>query len=1110
MADDRWYSDGIIYEVHVRSFFDSDGDGIGDFAGLTRRLDYIEELGVTALWLLPFYPSPLRDDGYDIADYTDIHPDYGTLSDFQYFLDEAHRRGLKVITELVINHTSDEHPWFQRARQAPRDSTERNFYIWSDTPDRFSQARVVFPDVKDSNWSYDPVADQYYWHRFYSHQPDLNFDNPAVRRAIFDIVDFWMEMGVDGLRLDAITYLYMREGTDGESLPETHALLRDLRAHIDKRYDDRMLLAEANQWPEDAIDYFGSGDECHMAFHFPLMPRLFMGVEMEDRQPIVDILEQTPEIPDGCQWALFLRNHDELTLEMVTDEERDLMYRSFAPELRMRVNLGIRRRLAPMLRGDLRKIQLMYGMLLALPGTPILYYGDEIAMGDNYHLGDRDGVRTPMQWSADRNAGFSRANPQSLYLPVITDPEYHYLATNVETQENNPSSLLRWLKRRIDIRRRNPALSGGSLEIVDCTNYRVLAFIRRIEGHSDMLVVINLSRAARHVHLDLSDDVGRWPIEKWGRTQFPPVRDGEAAHYPLSLGPYELFWFELADEPLRRETQPMAATAQKPLEVRQQWTEIFEGRLRPQFERHLWSFLQQQHWFNPRSRPIDSLEASERTRLRWEHGPTIICLVEVRFLDGDNEIYALPLECSSDRRDGESRPRTGRSVVTEIEFEQRDQRAVLYDATTDPRFASVLLKFIRKEWKIDGLEGAFRGHWVDAFQDIDPSELASLVGQPTELDHTHTSLVFGRRVVMKLFRRLERGRSIDVEMGQYLVGEGFDGAADFVGHLDYHRGRWEPTTLATIHAYVPHDTDGWSWYCDRAEQQLRPAASEAACGVASSPMLTARHLIDTAPRRLFDEPSCDDFYDAAAVLGRRTASLHQVLARGRPDTPFEPEPLTTDYERARYHWMRRLTAHTFRLLRRQLSNHEAPAQLARWVLEHEGDILDRFQALVARGVGGLRMRIHGDYHLQEVLRSGEDFVIIDFEGHPWLAPGERRIKRSPLRDVATMLRSFHTACLRTWRRRLDGYHIGDDDRRRLQLFHRAQSLYAASCSAMLDGYLQTCGSASFLPGHPDAVATLLDALRLKKAIHQLGHDIERSEDPTVALMGVASLLMDEH
>ncbi|HSP55550.1 MAG TPA: maltose alpha-D-glucosyltransferase, partial [Dehalococcoidia bacterium] len=516
--DPFWYRDAIIYETHVRAFSDSDGDGIGDFRGLTQKLDYLQDLGITAIWLLPFYPSPLKDDGYDIADYTNVHQNYGTLRDFMVFLREAHTRGIRVITELVLNHTSDQHPWFQRARRSAPDSRWRNFYVWSDTTEKYKSARIIFKDFESSNWAWDPIANSHYWHRVYSHQPDLNFDNPETKEALFNVLDFWLDAGVDGLRLDAVPYLYEREGTSCENLPETHGALKELRRHVDRGYPNRMLLAEANQWPEDAISYFGDGDECHMAFHFPVMPRLFMAVQMEDRFPIVDILNQTPPIPDGCQWGLFLRNHDELTLEMVTDEDRDYMYRVYAEERQARINLGIRRRLAPLLGNNRRRIELMNGLLFSLPGTPIIYYGDEIGMGDNIYLGDRNSVRTPMQWSGDRNAGFSRANPQSLFLPVTIDPEYHYETVNVEAQQNNPHSLLWWMKRLIALRKRYRAFSRGSIEFLFPDNRKVLTFIRRFEGET-ILVVANLSRFVQYVELDLSAFRGRRPVELFGHSE---------------------------------------------------------------------------------------------------------------------------------------------------------------------------------------------------------------------------------------------------------------------------------------------------------------------------------------------------------------------------------------------------------------------------------------------------------------------------------------------------------------------------------------------------------------------------------------------------------------
>lgn len=536
-----WYKSAIIYQVHVKAFLDSTRDGYGDFRGLYEKLDYIASLGVTAIWLLPFYPSPLKDDGYDIADWCGVHKTYGTLEDCNEFIEAAHQRGLKVIGELVINHTSDQHPWFQAARRAPPGSSERDFYVWSDTPDRYRDARIIFTDSEPSNWTWDNVAKAYFWHRFFHHQPDLNYDNPAVRDEIIKVMRFWLDQGLDGLRLDAVPYLFEREGTNCENLPETHAYLKQLRAVVDCDYPDRMLLAEANQWPQDVRAYFGDGDECHMAFHFPLMPRLFMSLRKEDTRPIRDILEQTPAIPENCEWAIFLRNHDELTLEMVTDEERDYMYNEYATDPQMRLNVGIRRRLAPLLNNNRRAVELLTSLLLSLPGTPIIYYGDEIGMGDNIYLGDRNGVRTPMQWNGDRNAGFSRADAARLYSPLIADPVYGYQAINVEAQDRDQSSLLNWMKRTIDVRQRLTPLKVGVLQLLSSGNHCVLAFVRRTADEI-ILVVANMSRFVQPAALVLAEFAGRRPVEVIGRAEFPCI---EATPYFLSLGPHSFYWFDL-------------------------------------------------------------------------------------------------------------------------------------------------------------------------------------------------------------------------------------------------------------------------------------------------------------------------------------------------------------------------------------------------------------------------------------------------------------------------------------------------------------------------------------------------------------------------------------
>src|SRR4026209_1201696 len=642
MSDPLWFKDAIIYELHVKTFHDSNADGIGAFRGLIEKLDYLQELGISAIWLLPFYPSPLKDDGYDIANYLDVNPNYGTLDDFRAFLDAAHERGLRVITELVINHTSDQNPWFQKSRRAPPGSAEREVYVWSDSREKYQDARIIFKDFETSNWSWDPIAKSYYWHRFYSHQPDLNFDNPAVHEVVERVWDFWLKLGVDGLRLDAVPYLYEREGTNCENLPETHKFLHELRAHVDAKFPNRMLLSEANQWPEDAAAYFGKGDEAHMNFHFPLMPRMFMALQMEDRFPIIDILDQTPPIPETCQWAMFLRNHDELTLEMVTDEERDYMWRVYANDPTARINLGIRRRLAPLLANSRRKIELLNILLFSLPGTPVLYYGDEIGMGDNFYLGDRNGCRTPMQWSADRNAGFSKANPQQLYLPITIDPEYHYEAINVENQQKNLSSLLWWMRRVIAMRKNYKAFSRGSLEFLYPDNPKVLAFLRRYEDET-ILVVVNLSRFSQAAEIDLSRFTGCIPMEVFSRNRFPAVR---RTRYLLTLGPHAHYWFILqspsaATRARKRMKTPIIASVPG-------FSELLSGSSRRDLERTILpSYLNGCRWFGSKARTFRNLRVVERASISQDADGAQLWFVEVSYLDGPTETYALPVKIAS-------------------------------------------------------------------------------------------------------------------------------------------------------------------------------------------------------------------------------------------------------------------------------------------------------------------------------------------------------------------------------------------------------------------------------------------------------------------------------
>ncbi|HEX8421864.1 MAG TPA: maltose alpha-D-glucosyltransferase, partial [Pyrinomonadaceae bacterium] len=536
--DPLWFKDAVFYEIYVRGFYDSNADGIGDFRGLTEKLDYLEWLGVDCVWLLPMYASPLRDGGYDIADFYAMLPEYGTLEDFKTFLKEAHARGIRVITDLVVNHTSDSHAWFQEARRSPT-SPKRDWYVWSDDPHKYAEARIIFTDTEHSNWTWDEEAGAFYWHRFFSHQPDLNYDNPQVRQALLDVVSFWLDLGIDGFRVDAVPYLIEREGTNCENLPETHEVLKELRAHVEANYPNALLLGEANQWPEDVVEYFGDGKEFHMNYHFPIMPRLFMALRQEDRRPIVEILERTPDIPENCQWGMFLRNHDELTLEMVTDEERDYLYNEYAKDRRMRLNVGIRRRLAPLMENSRRRIELLHGLLLSLPGSPFLYYGDEIGMGDNIYLGDRDGVRTPMQWSADRNAGFSRADYERLYFPLISNPVYGYQSVNVEAQQRYDSSLLNWMRLMIHLRKRHRVFGRGRMKFVKPENRKIFAFTREHEGET-VLCVFNLSQVAQPVELDLGAYAGRTPVEMLGETLFPQVTERP---YQLALAPFGFYWF---------------------------------------------------------------------------------------------------------------------------------------------------------------------------------------------------------------------------------------------------------------------------------------------------------------------------------------------------------------------------------------------------------------------------------------------------------------------------------------------------------------------------------------------------------------------------------------
>jgi maltose alpha-D-glucosyltransferase / alpha-amylase len=1097
-----WYKDAVVYQLHVRAFHDSDADGIGDFRGLTQKLDYIQDLGANTIWLLPFYPSPLKDDGYDIADYTAVHPNYGTMAHFRRFLDEAHRRGIRVVTELVMNHTSDQHPWFQRARRAAPASKWRDFYVWSDTPERYQDARIIFSDFESSNWAWDPVAGAYYWHRFYSHQPDLNFDNPRVREEMLRIVDFWLGMGVDGLRLDAVPYLLEREGTTCENLPETHAFLKELRAHVDSRFPDRLLLAEANQWPEDASAYFGEGDECHMAFHFPVMPRLFLAVEQEDRFPIVDILQQTPPIPDNCQWAVFLRNHDELTLEMVSDEERDSMYRSYARNRQARINLGIRRRLAPLLGNDRRKIELMNALLLSLPGTPIVYYGDELGMGDNIYLGDRNGVRTPMQWSADRNAGFSRANPQQLYLPVIIDPEYHFEALNVEAQHNNPSSLFWWTKRMIALRKRSGVMGRGDIEFLFAENPKVLAFVRTF-GDERVLVVANLSRHAQYVELGLQDFEGTVPVEVLGGTRFPPVG---RLPYLLTLGPYGFVWLSLEGD-----SADVTATGGIPtaIPVTGAWETIFAGRERSGLERVLRTWLRSRRWFAGKERQISSVRITATVPLPERITMTF---VTVSYAEGDPDTYVVPLGIAEgEQADGLVRD-TAQAIVAMLRRPAgEEETALLYDASFMPAFGTDLLDVIAKRRHVKG-DATLAGHANPALRRL--GGLFSPDGTPLEVhipraDQSNSSVVFGDRFIMKLFRKVEPGENPDLEIGRFLSERArFPHSPALCGALEYRdpRGDDEPATVAVVHQLVANEGDAWTHVLGslgRYYERLLSEGERLSADVGQlAPLL---ELADREPSPLAED-LMGDYIDLAELLGRRTAELHSALASDSTDAAFAPEPITAHYQRALLQGMRATARRRLRELRRALKSLDPAGQeLAEEVLAREGDLMARFDAVIDGRVRASLIRGHGDYHLGQVLYTGNDFVIIDFEGEPARPLSERRIKRVALRDVASMLRSYDYAA-----------EVGRVELAGRGLVERESEAFAGL--AEWAAFWQRWVGAAFLRGYRDAAkppfattpqetAQLLPAYLLDKALYEVAYELgSRPEFVDVPLRGILSIL----
>jgi maltose alpha-D-glucosyltransferase / alpha-amylase len=1052
-ADDPlWYKDAIIYQLHVKSFFDANNDGVGDFAGLLAKLDYIAELGVNAIWLLPFYPSPRLDDGYDISEYRAVHPEYGTMNDVKRFIAAAHARGIRVITELVINHTSDQHPWFQRARRAKPGSAARDFYVWSDTDQKYAGTRIIFVDTERSNWTWDPVAGAYFWHRFYAHQPDLNFDNPRVIEGVLGVMRFWLALGVDGLRLDAVPYLVEREGTNNENLPETHAVLKRIRAELDAVYPERMLLAEANQWPEDTKDYFGQGDECHMAFHFPLMPRMYMALAREDRFPITDIMRQTPQIPDNCQWAIFLRNHDELTLEMVTDSERDYLWETYAADRRARINLGIRRRLAPLLERDRRRIELMKCLLLSMPGAPVIYYGDEIGMGDNFHLGDRDGVRTPMQWSPDRNGGFSRADPAALVLPTLMDPLYGYETINVEAQMRDPHSLLHWMRRMLAVRRRHAAFGRGSLRFLYPKNRKVLAFLREHDGET-ILCVANVSRAPQAVEIDLSEFAGRMPVELNGGSVFPPI--GQLT-YLLTLPPYGFYWFILAaqsDPPAWHTPAPEPMPEYVTLVTRNKVADAIATADGAAFVRDVVpSYLQKRRWFSAKDQTIKSTKIRYLAPLPDGDREVLLAEVETK-TDGETNRWLLPLSVAWD----EEAPIALPSQLALARVRRGRRTGLLTDAFSLPAFAHQMLAALAAGMTLDAADGRIV---------FEPTEgMQATLRRPHDAEvlwltaeQSNSSLIVDDAVMLKIFRKVSPGAHPEAEMSRYLTAQGFANAPALLGEVARVSGKGERNSLAVAQAFVRNQGDAWAWTLDQFNRALDDL---------STPGEGADARADKVA----------DYVAVAGAIGKRLAEMHAVLAQPSDDAAFAPETAT---ERDVETWVERATSlldRAFALVkvRKTVPDETVEAQ-AKLLLSQHQPLSKVLRRLAQAGIGSPKTRIHGDFHLGQVLVATGDVFIIDFEGEPGRPLAERRAKASPLRDVAGLLRSFDYAAAAT----LDSKNV---TAARLSAEARetfVTRLRDSAQRAFLEAYYGAIASAR----NPD----LLDFFLIEKAAYELAYE----------------------
>ncbi len=1087
----HWYKDAIIYELHIKAFFDSNGDGIGDFDGLLQKLDYLEDLGVTAIWLLPFYPSPLRDDGYDIADYYSINPSYGNTKGFKKLIKQAHKRGLQVITELVINHTSDQHEWFQRARKSPEGSDYRDYYVWTDDPKKYDEARIIFTDTEPSNWTWDPVAKAYFWHRFFSHQPDLNFDNPNVQDEVLKIMDFWCDMGVDGFRLDAVPYLFERENTNCENLPETHVFLKKLRAHIDANYDNKLLLAEANMWPEDSAAYFGDGDECHMNYHFPIMPRMFMAVKMEDRYPIIDIIDQTPDIPESCQWAIFLRNHDELTLEMVTDEERDYMYKVYTKDPQAKINVGIRHRLAPLLDNNRNKIELMNVLLFSLPGTPVLYYGDEIGMGDNFYLGDRDGVRTPMQWTADRNAGFSTANPHKLYLPTIIDPEYKYESVNVEAQQMNSSSLLWWMKRIIGMRKRYKAFGRGDIKFLAPSNAKIIAFIRSYEDE-DILVLGNLSRFSQAAELNLQEYEDHIPVEVFSHNKFPRITEDS---YLFTMSPHGYYWFSLEKE------KGQAGETKTPSMAIKSWADLTENKNQKRLEtKVIPSYLNSRSWFEGKSRVIQSISIANKKNFPVKNLPVTLFIAEVVYNDGLPESYQLPLAFMPLEKEEQIRDIPKKGILANLTVGKEE--GILFDAVFSENYRNTLLENIKKGKKVNS--GNETLEFSKGKEKI-KLKTESFNSRILETEQNNTSIIYDNKYLLKLYRRLDSTINPDLEITKYLSETAqFKNAPKFVGSISYHTAIRNNVILGMAQDLEANHSNAWEYTKDALHRYIDNVLTRH-----KEVKLNQSNYNLTEPIDYSEIPEDmkmlmgNIFPERIALLGQRSVEMHQALASHPGTKDFEHEDFSLHYQRSLFSSLQSLTRSTFENLEKNLNDlPEAIKEEAQEVLDMRNEVLECFKRVFDHKIPTLKIRTHGDFHLNQVLWTGKDFMIKNYEGEPARPFSERRLKRSPLRDVAAMIRSFHYAAYSSIME-----HEYDKLRKDSGLEKWAESWYYYITRLFLHGYFENMGENNFIPKDKEDYNILLDTFLLEKAVYELNYELNNRPDwVLIPIRGIRSII----